>query len=323
MLRVIMLLLIFGGGYLTMFPARAAFSPSTGTSCGFEGGSQLNISIPKLAIPADTPNGTVLYSSPKITKRIHCEGSVRTRIVVATTADYNAFLSQRNGVKLTVYIDGVAYDTPGTRDLGYTTFGPDATFDKDVSVWFEVKSDSSMGQIPVEGTLLSGGFESLYVMPYFDYTARRGVISLYTPNITYIPCTMEVSVIPDTIDFGAVKTSDMEKGMRLQRKFTTLIKKSKGCTIAVSAPFGINLYFDPATPVINADGSLNLNNGLGLSISDTSGKYIPYNSAWKIDDVKVDSILKNYFTANLQKVSGQDVKTGPFSADVVVRLNYY
>ncbi|POT25427.1 fimbrial protein [Citrobacter freundii] len=322
MLRVIMLLLIFGGGYLTMFPARAALPP-TGASCGFDGGGQLNISIPKMAIPADTPNGTVLYTSPKITRRIHCEANVRTRIVIATTADYNALLSLRNGVKLTIYIDGVAYDKPGTRDLGYTTYGPNATFDKEVSIWSEVKVDSSMGQIPVTGTLLSGGFQSLYVMPYFDYSAPRGIMNLYTPNITYIPCTMDVSVIPDTIDFGAVKASDMEKGMRLQRKFTTLIKKNKGCTMAYSAPFGINMYFDPATPVINADGSLNLNNGLGLSISDTSGKYVPYNTAWKIDDVKVDSILKNYFTANLQKVSGQDVKTGPFSADVVVRLNYY
>lgn len=322
MLRIILLLFIFGGGYLTIFPARAALPPS-GASCGFGGGGQLNLTIPKMAIPADTPNGTVLYTSPKITTRIHCEAQVRTRIVVATTADYNEFLSKRNGVRLTVYIDGVAYDSPGTRDIGYTSYGPNATLDKDVPIWFDIKVDSSMGQIPVAGTLLSGGFQSMYVMPYFDYAAPRGIINLYTPNITYIPCTMDVSVIPDTIDFGAVKMSDMEKGMKLQRKFTTLIKKSKGCTIAVSAPFGINMYFDPATPVINADGSLNLNNGLGLSISDTSGKYIPYNSAWKIDDVKVDSILKNYFTANLQKVSGQDVKTGPFSADVVVRLNFY
>ncbi|EED9465037.1 fimbrial protein, partial [Salmonella enterica subsp. enterica] len=43
----------------------------------------------------------------------------------------------------------------------------------------------------------------------------------------------------------------------------------------------------------------------------------------KIDDVKVDSILKNDFRASLHKVSGQDIKTGPFSADVVVRLSYY
>ncbi|ROW34571.1 fimbrial protein [Citrobacter europaeus] len=320
MLRVIMLLFIFGGGYFMMLPAYA-------TGCNFDGGNYLDLTVPQMAIPADTPDGTVLYTSPKITKKVSCDKGIYsdfpTPVVVATTADYNAFLNVRNGVKLTVYVDGIAYDNPMSQTIGYTSTGYNPSFSKDISIWFDVKVDRSMGKIPVSGTYLSGGFQSLFVMIQSNFSASRGVISLYTPNITYIPCLMDVSVIPDTIDFGTVKISDMEKGMKLQRKFTTLIKKSKGCTIAVSAPFGINMYFDPATPVMNADGSLNLNNGLGLSISDTFGKYVPYNTAWKIDDVKVDSILKNYFTANLQKVSGQDVKTGPFSADVVVRLNYY
>ncbi|MHC0471026.1 hypothetical protein ACYF6Y_20505, partial [Citrobacter sp. EBS8] len=35
------------------------------------------------------------------------------------------------------------------------------------------------------------------------------------------------------------------------------------------------------------------------------------------------ALIRVVFTANLQKISGQDVKTGPFSADVVVRLNFY
>ncbi|KAF1366861.1 fimbrial protein [Yokenella regensburgei] len=323
MLRIILLLFVFGDGYLTIFPANAA----TAIGCNFDGGNFLDLNVPQMAIPADTPDGTVLYTSPKITKKVSCENGIysdiATPVMITTTADYNNFLAVKNGVKLTVYIDGVVYDNPMDQIIGYTSTGYYPSFSKNISIWFDVKVDRSKGNIPVSGTFLSGGFQSLFVMLQWKYGNSRGVISLYTPNITYIPCTMDVSVIPDTIDFGTVKMSDMEKGMRLQRKFTTLIKKSKGCTIAVSAPFGINIYFDPATPVINADGSLNLNNGLGLSISDTSGKYIPYNSAWKIDDVKVDSILKNYFTANLQKVSGQDVKTGPFSADVVVRLNYY
>lgn len=322
MLRVIMLLFIFGSGYLTIFPANAA-----GFGCNFDGGNFLDLTVPQMAIPADTPDGTVLYSSPKITKKVSCENGIYSdfpaAIVITTTADYNNFLAIRNGVKLTVYVDGVAYDNPVTQTIGNMPTGYYPSFSKNISIWFDVKVDRNRGKLPSSGTLLSGGFQSLFVMIQSKFSASRGVISLYTPNITYIPCSMDVSVIPDTIDFGTVKISDMEKGMKLQRKFTTLIKKSKGCAITGSAPFGINMYFDPATPVINADGSLNLNNGLGLSISDTSGKYIPYNTAWKIDDVKVDSILKNYFTANLQKVSGQDVKTGPFSADVVVRLNYY
>lgn len=319
MLRLFMLFFIFCGGLFTIFTARAA------DGCEFVGGD-IYLGVPQMSIPADTPDGTVLYSSPKITKKISCHADNSTYgyyIDLATTSDFNAFLRLRNGIKFTLYIDGVAYDREMTNSIGYIGSGINQSFSKTVSIWFDIKVDSSRGKIPVSGTYLSGGFQSLFLMFATRYDLKRGVIGLSTPNITYIPCTMEISVNPETIDFGGVKISDLDKGIKFQRRFTTLIQKSKGCTLAVSAPFGINMYFEPTVSTLNADGSLDLNNGLGLSIADTSGKYISYNTAWKINDVKVESVLKNNFTANLQKISGQDVKTGPFSADVVVRIDYY
>ncbi|EBH8640471.1 fimbrial protein [Salmonella enterica subsp. enterica serovar Thompson] len=320
MFRILILLLVWGGGYFTVFPASAA------TGCTFADGSEMKITVPQMALPSDTPDGTLLYTSPKITKRIVCE-SVATRdyITLNTTADFDRFLNMRNGIRFTLYVDGIAFDHSMIQHLGYTS--PDGSghykFIKDVSVSYDIRVDSSRGKIPVSGTMLSGGFQSVFVILHQDYSLPRGIISLYTPNITYIPCTMKVSVSPETIDFGAVKSSDLEKGVKLQKSFSTLIKKSKSCLSGVTAPFGINMYFEPTNPVINADGSLKLNDGVGLSITDSAGKDIAFNQAQKIDDVKVDSILKNDFRASLHKVSGQDIKTGTFSADVVVRLSYY
>ncbi|ECK3436714.1 fimbrial protein [Salmonella enterica subsp. enterica] len=321
MFRILILLFVFCGG-------GAIFSAKAANGCSFVDGNELKITVPQMALPADTPDGTVLYTSPKITKRIECESPQGTAtgryVTLTTTADYNNFLSMRNGIRFTVYIDGYAYDHPANNIIGYTSLiGGKNAFIKDVSIWYDIRVDSSRGKIPVSGTLLSGGFQSIFVLLQENYSIQRGVISLYTPNITYIPCTMNVSVNPETIDFGAVKSSDLEKGVKLQKTFSTLIKKSKGCSLAVSAPFGINMYFEPTNPVINADGSLKLNNGVGLNIADSTGRVIAFNTAKKIDDVKVDSILKNYFRASLHKVSGQDIKTGPFSANVVVRLSYY
>lgn len=318
MLRKTLLFIIFCSGCFTLFSVRAD------DSCRIDGGT-FSLNVPQMAIPADTPDGTMLYSSPKIIKNITCDSDYSTgaAVNIRTTADFNQFIAQNNGVKFTLYIDGVPYDREMVQQIGYLPSGPWPSFSKSISVWFDIKVDSSKGKIPVSGTYLSGSFESLYIMLGANYGLGRGVIGLSTPNITYIPCTMAISVDPETINFGAIKSSDLDKGMKFQRRFTTLIQKNKGCTIAVSAPFGINMYFEPTVSTLNADGSLNLNNGLGLSIADTSGKYVPYNTAWKIDDVKVESILKNNFTANLQKIAGQDVKTGPFSADVVVRINYY
>lgn len=322
MFRILMLLFVVGGGYFTVFPVSAA------PGCTFADGSEIKITVPQMALPADTPDGTVLYTSPKMTKRIVCESPPmisRQYVMLTTTADFNAFLGVRNGIKFTLYVDDIVFDHAMSSILGYTSStgtGIDK-FIKDVSISYEIKVDSSKGKIPVSGTLLSGGFQSAFVLLGGNYSIPRGVISLFTPNITYIPCTMDVSVSPETIDFGAVKSGDLEKGVKLQKVFSTLIKKSKGCSMAVSAPFGINMYFEPTNPVINADGSLKLNDGVGLSIADSTGRAIAFNTAQKIDDVKVESVLKNDFRASLHKVSGQDIKTGPFSADVVVRLSYY
>ncbi len=316
----ILLLILFCGNFISL-PARAA------EGCSFDGG-YVTLAVPKMAIPADTPDGTILYSSPRMTKRLNCEsppGISRSIVQIITTADYNRFLSMTNGIRFTVYVDGYAFNSQGTHILGYTSSSGNGNdqFSKNLSISYDIRVDKSKGSIPAQGTMLSGGFESLYAMLAGSYNRPRGVISLYTPDITYIPCTMNVSVSPETIDFGAVKSGDLEKGVKLQRAFSTLIKKNKGCSMAVSAPFGINMYFEPTNPVINTDGSLKLNGGVGLSIADSTGRAIAFNAAQKIDDVKVESILKNDFKASLHKVSGQDIKTGPFSADVVVRLSYY
>ncbi|HHR4183566.1 fimbrial protein [Citrobacter cronae] len=325
MLRIIMLLFVFGSGYLTAFSAIGA-AGTYQPYCKFEGGN-LVLSVPRMSIPSDTPDGTVLYSSPKMTRKLICGFDGYTtfsrNFSAVTTADYNNFSAIKNGVRFTLYINGVPFDKQMNQSLGTIPDGDHPEIKMDLSIWYDVKVDSSMGKIPVEGTLLSGGFESVYMIVAGSYSTPRGVISIMSPDITFIPCVMDVSVNPDTINFGDVRIDEMDKGMKLKKNFSTVIKKSKGCLITYESPFSLNLFFEPTNPMLNADGSLNLNNGLGLSITDKSGKRVSYNEAWKVDNVKVSSVLKSDFSANLQKISGQDIKTGPFSADVVVRLNYY
>ncbi|ENE2092007.1 fimbrial protein [Salmonella enterica] len=317
MLRPVLFLFALSCGYASMSSAHAA------EGCVING-SPLNIflPVPKMAIPADTPDGTVLYTSPKQSINLNCSSTGRGKYVsVVTTDDFNKYLSQKNGIKTTVYIDGIPFDRQKDYLLGFTDAS--SSFKKTLSVWVEFRTDYSRGKLPVQGSLFHGSFQSIFFIEDYNYLVPRGVLALTPPDITFIPCSMEVSVSPDTIDFGMVKISDLDNGKKLQRRFSTLIKKSRYCTAVAGAPFGINVFFEPTSSGLNADGSLNLNNGLGLSISDSSGKYIPYNTAWKIDDVLMESVLRNTFTAKLQKISGHDIKTGPFSADVVVRLSYY
>lgn len=318
MLNKFMLFFIFGSGCFPLFSAHAAGCTIVGSSSGY-----VELDVPRMAIPADTPDGTILYTSPKKVISLSCTGDSGGSVGfvnAATTSDFNHFTAQRNGIKSTVYVDGKPISSQQDLIIA-TTFSK--TLRKSVPIWIELKVDKSMGAIPGQGSFWIGNFESIYILQNGSYSAPRVIIALQTPNITFIPCTMELSVFPDTIDFSTVRADELDKGKKLQRAFTTTIKKSNSCLAVSSAPFGIDMTFEPTSSTINPDGSLSFNNGLGLSIKDASGTNIPYSTAWKIENVKVGSILKNNFTANLQKVAGQDVKTGPFSADVVVRMNYY
>ncbi|RDA61920.1 fimbrial protein [Hafnia paralvei] len=323
MLRIIMLIFVLSGGYFTAFSAKAE-----DLGCRFEDGSNTTIlSVPQMEIAANTPDGTVLYTSPKITKKLTCypKRTVSNNIVYGTiTGDYRQLSAQLKGLRISLHLNQYSFnDTSGGIIIGRTfPVNGREQYSEDVSIWYDVTVDSSRGKVPVSGTDLSGTIRALNISLSSITPYPMAYIDLKIPQITYIPCAMKLSISPDTINFGLIKNGDLENGVKLQRKFSTSIQKSAGCSAYGAVPFHINMYFEPTNSVINTDGSLSLNNGLGLTISDTTGKNITYNTAWKINDVTGDLGIKNYFTANLQKVSGQDIKTGSFSADVVVRIDY-
>ncbi|HBC0145451.1 TPA: fimbrial protein [Salmonella enterica subsp. houtenae] len=311
--------------WLLFFIVISGYFPLTSVyaaNCSFPDlGGEYSVFIPQMAIPADTPDGTLLYSSPKQNIKVVCDGTPTKNLIVATvTSDFSEFLKIRNGIKVTLYINDVPFSYASTVTLGQMNTTP---FQSTMSVRVEVKVDRSMGTIPPQGTYLSGGFQSVFVMPIADYSAGRGVISLYTPNIVFIPCSMDLSLVPDTINFGQMQNRDLESGKKYSKVFTTHIVKSKGCSSLLNPKFGINILFSPVGQSINPNGSLNLNNGLGLSISDENGIKVPFNTEWQIENVDKNSILSNNFTATVQKVAGQTIKNGDFSGDVVVEINYF
>lgn len=312
--KILFFLFLLSSGFLTAPLARA-------DGCSYDGGNVM-LTVPKMVIPADTPNGTILYTSPRMTKTLTCQTSKSTQVMLVTTADYQQFVRQMNGVSFNLYINGTKLTDINTIRLGQTN-SSQKVFKANVQIWFQAVVDSSKGKIPLSGTLSSAGFESVYSIINSDYNLPRGIISVSTPPITYLPCSMAISVTPDTINFAEIRSRDLDKGQKIQKKFSTLITKSKGCTIINNTNFGIDMFFEPTSSTITPDGSLNLNNGISLSIYDSKGKFVPYNTALKIDNVKLDSVLKNDFTATLQKIAGQDIQTGHFSGDIVIRINYY
>jgi hypothetical protein len=284
-----------------------------------------------MTVPSGLPDGTVVYTSPVYDIDITCSiasnyAIVPIPIVLTTTADFVKFAALRNGLTTTVYVDGVAFaNIIKTANISGFPVGPIINpLSKTLHVYIQITTDKAKGDIPVQGTLLSGGFESIYIMSGgISFVNPRGVISLLTPQITYIPCQMSMVINPDAITFDAILLRDIADGKAFRKPFSIVIHKSEGCSFSASVPFGINLWFDSNGQALNADGSLDLGNGTGLTIRDSSSAVIPYNSLYKINDVTVDSQLINNFTASVQNVPGKGIKTGVFDASLVVRMNYF
>lgn len=298
-------------------------------SCQFASGTFIPV-IPQMAIPSDLPDGTILYRSPVSQLKLNCTYdpgpgifTSGTGVYYSTTSDFNTLQSQNNGIKLTIYIN----DTPVSsavvaREFGRSSQGYSSVFSSDVNIYFTITVDRSRGSLPESGTQLSGSFESVYF-----YIKRlewpRAIVGFNTPKITAIPCSMDMTISPNTLNWGAIQTSKLESGQDFSKNFSIILKKKSTCTIYSAAPFGVNIWFDRAGQNLNPDGSLDLNNGTGLSIKDNSGTVVEYDTNYQIPDVKVESVLTRNFTAQIQKTSGKDLKTGSFSTVLVIRMNYY
>lgn len=302
-------------------------------SCQFATGSLFMPDIPQMSVPSDLPDGTVLYRSSVTQLKLNCTydpgpGVFTTGVGVyyATTSDFQKLQDQKNGIKLTIYINDVPISTAQAQQTfgksGMGSSSNPSVFSADVNVYFTIVVDRSRGVLPESGVQLTGSFESIYF--YIKYlTWPRSIIGFRTPKITAIPCSMDMTISPNTLSWGTIQTTKLDNGTEFPRTFSVLLKKKSSCTQFSSAPFGVNVWFDRMGAVLNADGSLDLNNGTGLLIKDSNGVDVPYDTYYQIPDVKVESLISKNFTALIRKTSGQEIKTGAFNTVLVIRMNYY
>lgn len=297
-------------------------------SCKFATGSFIP-KIPQMSIPSDLPDGTVLYTSPVSKLKLDCTydpgagiSTSGTVVYLSTTTDFNTLQGQRNGIKLTIYINDMPINSAVIREFGKSSQGNPSVFSSDVNIYFTIVVDRSRGLLPESGVQLTGAFESIYFYIKRLYWPRA-VIGFETPKITAIPCSMDMMISPNTLNWGTIQTSKLENGKEFPKSFSILLKKKNTCTKLSAAPFGVNIWFDPMGGVLNADGSLDLNNGTQLSIKDSDGVVVPFDTMYQIPDVKVESVISKSFSALIKKTSGKDLNTGAFSSALVVRMNYY
>ena len=299
------------------------------SQCKFTTGNYIPV-IPQMSVPSDLPDGTVLYQSPETQHQLECSydpgnGMITTGpgVYFATSNDFNKLQDLKNGIRLIIYVNDYPVDSqiqPHQIGQGNTDYISVASIT--VRIRIEIVVDRSRGALPESGKYLGGSYESLYF--YMDkFNTPRGMIGFRTPQITAIPCSMDMMISPDVLNWGTIQTSKLESGQNFSKNFSIILKKRSTCTINSAAPFGVNIWFDRTGQSLNPDGSLDLNNGTGLSIKDNQGAVVAFDTLYQIPDVKTESVLYKNFTAQIQKTSGKDLITGSFSTVLVIRMNYY
>lgn len=143
-------------------------------------------------------------------------------------------------------------------------------------------------------------------------------------NVRFLTCTASVKLFPQnqTVDFGAIY--NYEKNMpELKKTFSlsTIRDQTAGCT----EQFDITTSFYTDDRLYD-NTHLSMDNGLLLNIVDNTAhndvifnQYMPF-VTYKPDE---PSTVTHNYTAELTKDPSRSVSDGPFSKDVIIKINYH
>ncbi|WP_449404758.1 pilus assembly protein [Klebsiella grimontii] len=142
-------------------------------------------------------------------------------------------------------------------------------------------------------------------------------------NIHILTCSASVKLYPEnqTVDFGAIY--NYEKNMPVLKKnfsLSTIRDQTAGCTerFDITTSFYINENLYDST-------HLDIGNGLLLNIVDDTAntdvlfnQYMPFTTYIPGEP----STVTHNYTAELTKKPSESVADGPFSKDVIIKINY-
>ncbi len=294
-----------------------------------------SITIPTLAIPADTPVGTKIWESEIINVTAHC-GKVQNNVVYENVYFYfnprGASLDPAAGLAF-----GMEVINPVKQDLD----NPQARFDTGYTVYRIASQGPTWIDVPVAFRLylkttvlpnnaerpLTGSYTGTNTFQAFQFDGVKGLNNVQGTNLRYdlinlrnirfMACGADVNVVPEnqSVDFGSLTLADFLKQKGAKKNFT-LRAVRRGC----ADKFSIDLRLDPKVATLN-NKQMDLNNGLQIGIYD-QGNSVEFGKYYPFATFDGNNFHEKTFEAKLTKISGKDVKLGAFNASLVYRINY-
>ncbi|MGJ3353946.1 fimbrial protein [Providencia sp. Je.9.19] len=280
------------------------------------------VPVGQLAIPSDMKAGSVIWQSDPMTVTVYCDNVLGNMVDVVHM--YFNPTSQRlgTGLLLGANYQGQQLEENQQRvNLGTAPIrkGQNVTVTVTFSLYIKVT-----GVVPP-----SGNYTGDNQFTVFQFDGSGGINT--TPGaknlrysisglqgIRFLKCGADIKVFPESqqIDFGQLMITDLNQGKEFKKDFQIQAVK-RGCL----DNFSMNVNFE-TTDTLNGDYAINLNNGTNLTILDDKSNQVKFNYFQFFGNLPLGSTsVTRSYSASVKKVSA--VKTGPFTASTIVRINYY
>ncbi|WP_249744359.1 M23 family metallopeptidase [Pseudomonas sp. SORT22] len=283
-----------------------------------------------LAVPADAPDGTIIWESSLYSINVKCADDYNYGAETIYFHMNPASVSIGDGIRAGIRYNKTAItSSSGKVSTGFSshtgcnwvncTGWDNAKFTLTFSIFIE-----KYGATPSSG---QAGSRPDYRVFQLDGTGGQNIkpnsnlnyVVTGINNIRFIPCSPELTITPSTVNFRRALSGTATVG-----NVASSANFSLGLSRACDTPYTVNARF-ASTPgggsVINNLLVPANNSSVGISLARVdNNEKIPFDTWFKLADLTGRELSKNDFKADL--IWREPAKPGVFEASVIVDLFY-
>ncbi|WP_447439585.1 pilus assembly protein [Enterobacter cloacae] len=322
------------------------------------GDHQVTTTLPTFTVPANAPAGQKIWESGDLLVTVYCDNATRDHTktpaqdpwseninayILDSFYNTDSLMTNNPYLAFGVTYNGVDYDIPDIKiDTGVcidkkedfkgkyeqaacngTTVQKSVTFTVRFRLYVKLKSipkeqfDYTFPSVTVLTFDGAGGINTLPEAKNLHYSITG------LSNIHFLDCGVDIRIYPENqiVNFGQFTESAVStRAITSPFSISTIRDATAGC----SEQFDVTTSFY-TTDTLYDDTHLDMGNGLLMRLIDkTSGdvaynQYLPFATYHPDDTV---TTLTHDYTAELTRKPGEAVTIGPFSKDIIVKVNY-
>lgn len=322
------------------------------------GASLVTTTLPPFTVPANAPAGQKIWESGDLLVTVYCDNATRDHTkpvdqdpwseniyayILDSFHNTDSLMTNNPYLAFGVTYNGIDYDIPDIKiDTG-------ACLDKKEDFYGEYKVAACNGttiQKNVTFTVRFRLYVKLKAIPkaQFDFTFPSVTVLTFDgvgginvmpsaknlhydiaglSNIHFLDCGVDIRIYPENqiVDFGQFTESAVStRALTSPFSISTIRDATAGC----SEQFDVTTSFY-TTDTLYDDTHLDMGNGLLMRLIDKANGDVIYNQYLPFATYHPDDTVTTQthdYTAELTHKPGEAITLGPFSKDIIVKINY-